>query len=168
MSELNQIEISEMTRADFEAFWPTFESVIKEQKTYAFDPDMSIDESYKIWCDMPLKTFVAKEGGRVLGTYYIKANAAGPSNHICNCGYMVSSAARGKGIATSLCEHSQKQGVKLGFTAMQFNSVISTNSGAVRLWQKLGYSIIGTIPSAFRHPTEGLVDAFIMHKKLVD
>ena len=166
MSEDNQIEISEMTRKDFEAFWPTFESVIKEQKTYAFDPDMSIEESFKIWCELPLKTFVAKEGEKILGSYYLKANAAGPSNHICNCGYMVSAAARGKGIATMLCEHSQNQGIALGFTAMQFNSVISSNSGAVRLWQKLGFEIIGTIPKAYRHPELGLVDSYIMHKFL--
>ena len=163
---ISDLVVVEMTRQDFEVFWPTFQSIILAQETYAFDPDMSLEESYRIWCELPLKTLVVKQGEELLGTYYIKPNAAGPSKHICNCGYMVSERARGKGIATLMCEHSQSLAVELGFTAMQFNSVISTNQGAVRLWQKLGYSIIGTIPEAFDHPKLGLVDAYIMHKKL--
>ncbi|MFC3153264.1 GNAT family N-acetyltransferase [Litoribrevibacter euphylliae] len=158
--------IREMTKADFEVFWPTFESVINAQETYAFDPEMSFQQAYDLWCESPLKAFVFVEGDQVLGSYYIKANGMGPSNHICNCGYMVAEAARGKGIARQLCEHSQQVAIELGFKAMQFNSVVSANDVAVALWQKLGFNIVGTIPSAYKHSKLGYVDSYVMHKQL--
>ena len=116
--------------------------------------------------DYPRKTYVVEEGGEILGTYFIKTNHEGPGAHVCNCGYMVSSNARGKGLATSMCEHSQEQALVLGYKAMQFNFVASSNEGAVRLWNKLGFEIVGTLPKAFEHPNLGLVDAHVMFKWL--
>jgi len=102
----------------------------------------------------------------VLGAYYLKTNAAGPGDHICNCGYMVPPAARGKGVARAMCEHSQQQARELGFLAMQYNAVVATNEVAVALWQKLGFSIVGTVPNAYRHARFGFVDTHVMHKTL--
>lgn len=161
-----------MTEHDFEQFWPTFESIIKAQETYAFEPDMTQVDAYEIWCELPIKTFVYVEGEsgneQILGSYYLKANAAGPSKHIANCGYMVSSSARGKGIAAKMCEHSQQQALAHGFKAMQFNSVVSTNTTAVALWKRLGFEVIGVIPKAYQHPKLGMVDCLIMYKWLAD
>ena len=97
---------------------------------------------------------------------YIKTNQNGPGDHVCNCGYMVSSTARGKGLATSMCEHSLKIALELGYKAMQFNFVASTSEGAVRLWTKLGFETVGRLPKAFDHPAIGLVDALVMYKWL--
>ena len=115
---------------------------------------------------LPRKTFVAEDEGELLGTYYIKTNQQGPGSHVCNCGYMVSSAARGRGIATAMCQHSQIVAIELGYQAMQFNFVASTNEGAVRLWRKLGFEIVGRLPGAFKHPSIGYVDALVMYKWL--
>lgn len=158
--------IKEATKSDFELFWSTFSAVIKAQETYAIPPEMTLEQAFTLWCELPLKAYVYVEHDVVLGTYYIKPNAMGPSRHICNCGYMVSSEARGKGIARLMCEHSQKMAVELGFEAMQFNNVVSTNEVAVKLWQKLGFNIIGTIPKAYKHANLGLVDSYIMYKWL--
>lgn len=158
--------IREITRSDFESFWPSFLRVIQAQETYAFNPDMAYEQAFELWCVMPLKTFVFVEDGVVLGSYYIKPNAMGPSRHICNCGYMVSIEASGRGIARSMCEHSQQIALELGFEAMQFNSVVSTNNIAVKLWEKLGFSIIGTIPKAYQHAQLGYVDSYVMYKWL--
>ena len=95
-----------------------------------------------------------------------KTNQAGPGSHVCNCGYMVSTNARGKGLATSMCEHSQRIAAELGYKAMQFNFVAVTNEGAVRLWKKLGFETVGRLPMAFNHPTHGYVDALVMYKWL--
>ena len=160
------VKISEITKSDFEDFWPVFKEVVVDQETYAFDPEINFETAYDLWCVCPHKVFVIKENGVVLGSYYIKANASGPSSHISNCGYMVSPESRGKGIARKLCLHSQQVAIELGFSAMQFNSVVSTNEIAIKLWQKLGYKIIGTIPNAYKHKKLGYVDSFIMYKQL--
>jgi ribosomal protein S18 acetylase RimI-like enzyme len=105
------------------------------------------------------------ENDCVLGSYYIKPNQPKLGAHICNVGYVVDEPQRGRGIASMMCEHSQADAIRQGFLAMQFNFVVSTNVGALRLWEKHGFSIIGTVPQAFQH-AGGYVDAFIMHKQL--
>jgi ribosomal protein S18 acetylase RimI-like enzyme len=157
-----------MTKEHFVQFWPVFSEVISAQETYAFDPDMTLEQAYNLWCERALHTFAYIEDGMVIGSYYLKANAAGPGKHVCNCGYIVNPLARGKGIARLMCEHSQTEAARSGFRAMQFNSVVATNKVAVALWQKLGFNIIGTIPKGYRHREQGFVDCFIMHKSLVD
>lgn len=158
--------IIEMSLEEFKAFWPTFKSTLEERETYSFEPDLTFEEGYELWCKMPHKSFVAKEGGTILGSYYIKPNAAGPGSHVCNCGYIVTPEARGKGIARKMCLHSQKVALELGYQAMQFNAVVSTNEVAISLWKKLGFAAIGTVPKAFNHGKLGYVDTLIMHKQL--
>jgi len=160
------VQISEVTKSDFELFWPVFKEVVIAQETYAFDADIDFESAYNLWCLSPQKAYVIKEDGLVLGSYYIRANASGPSSHISNCGYMVSPQSRGKGIARKLCLHSQQIAIELGYSAMQFNSVVSSNEIAINLWIKLGYKVIGTIPKAYNHKKLGLIDSFIMHKQL--
>ena len=112
------------------------------------------------------KAYVFEENGRILGTYYLKTNQLGPGDHVCNCGYMVSSSARGRGIATTMCVHSQETARELGYKAMQFNFVALSNEGAVRLWNKLGFATVGRLPKAFHHPSKGYVDALVLYKLL--
>lgn len=153
--------------SDWPALWPILRATFSKGDTYAFPADASEEEIFDAWINVPKATFVACDAsGQILGSYYIKPNQAGNGSHVCNCGYVVSEVARGKGVASLMCEHSQSSAITLGFLAMQFNFVVSTNSGAVRLWQKLGYDIVGTLPRAFRHPRSGLVDAYVMYKRL--
>ncbi|KVR48623.1 acetyltransferase [Burkholderia ubonensis] len=160
------LTIRPMTEEDFALFWPTYRAVVAAQETYAFDPAQTEDAARALWLDAPLCTWVAEEDGVLLGSYYLKANAAGPGSHVCNCGYMVSEAARGRGVARRMCEHSQEVACERGFLAMQFNSVVSTNEAAVALWQKLGFEIVGRLPRAYRHARLGLVDSLVMYKWL--
>ena len=149
------------------SLWPVLHATFSKGDTYTYSPDSTEDEIFAAWTKTPKATFVAcDETGQILGSYYIKPNQPGNASHVCNCGYVVSEIARGKGVAALMCEHSQATAIDLGFLAMQFNFVVSTNSGAVRLWQKLGYDIVGTLPRAFRHPEAGLVDAYVMYKWL--
>ncbi len=152
--------------SDFDAIWPIFHEVVAAGDTYAYAPDTSKDDARKIWLANPDRTYVVEIENEVLGTYYIKTNQAGPGDHVCNCGYMVSSKARGKGLATTMCEHSQVVAREMGFAAMQFNFVAASNAGAVRLWEKLGFDIVGRLPKAFNHPAQGFVDALVMYKWL--
>ena len=160
------IDIRPMTAADFERFWPTFHAVAAARQTYAYDPALTFEQARHLWLELPLHTLVAEADGVLLGSYYLKANAAGPGSHVSNCGYMVTEAARGKGVARLMCEHSQQLARDSGFLAMQFNSVVASNEVAVALWQKLGFEVVGRLPKAYRHAELGLVDCLVMYKWL--
>lgn len=160
------MHIREASASDFDLIWPLFEDIAKSGETYAFEKNITKKDAQKIWIDAPRKTFIAEEDGIFLGTYYIKTNQAGPGEHVCNCGYMVAPSARGKGLATAMCEHSQQVAKKLGYRAMQFNFVASTNVGAIRLWKKLGFDVVGQLPKSFSHPSQGFIDALVMYKWL--
>lgn len=160
------MNIREATEKDFDSIWLIFHEVVSAGETYAYALDTTKDEALTLWVKTPLKTFVCEEGSQVLGTYYIRTNQPGPGSHVCNCGYMVSSEARGKGVATALCEHSQKIAREMGYKAMQFNFVVSSNHTAVRLWHKLGFETVGRLPGAFSHHALGFVDVLVMYKWL--
>ncbi|CAN5800052.1 GNAT family N-acetyltransferase [soil metagenome] len=153
------------TDADFAAIWPIFREVVAAGDTYTYAPDTTYDEAKTIWLDTPRATYVGVLNDEVVGTYYLKANQPGLGAHVCNAGYMVSAAARGRGVGRALCLHSQQEAVALGFKAMQFNLVVGTNP-AVKLWQALGFETVGTLPGAFNHPTLGFTDALVMYKWL--
>ena len=151
---------------DAAAIWSIIGPVIRAGETYALDRDMGEAEAIAYWTGADRDTFVAEEKGVVLGTYYIRANQAGGGGHVANCGYMTHAAARGRGLARRMAEHSLDHTRSRGFRAMQFNFVVSSNDRAVRLWQSLGFETVGTLPLAFAHPTHGLVDAFVMFRTL--
>lgn len=153
-------------QGDFAAIWPIFRDIAAAGETYAYPADISMEQAQHLWLELPRCTFVAEENGEVLGSYYLKTNQPGPGQHVCNCGYMVAELARRKGVARQMCLHSQQRAVELGYKAMQFNFVASSNEGAVHLWRKLGFDIVGRLPKAFNHPKLGLVDALVMYKWL--
>jgi ribosomal protein S18 acetylase RimI-like enzyme len=127
---------------------------------------MTQAEAIAYWMGPDRETFVAEEGGRVFGTYYLRANQLGGGAHVANCGYMTAMEATGRGIARMMCTDSLERARARGFRAMQYNFVVSTNERAVRLWQSFGFDVVGTLPRAFDHPTLGYVDALVMFKTL--
>ena len=151
---------------DWDQIWPIVQEVFQNGTTYAYPPETNKAEAYEIWMTTPTATYVAISDENVAGTYYIKPNQPGLGSHVCNAGYMVSSTARGHGIGRALCTHSLIEAVKLGFKAMQYNLVVVTNWYAIKLWQDMGFEIIGTLPQAFNHKAKGLVDAHIMYRLL--
>ena len=104
--------------------------------------------------------------GVALGSYYIRPNQAGGGAHVCNCGFVTALAARGQGVARSMLDHALDQAVAQGYRAMQFNFVVSTNSRAIAIWEGAGFRTLARLPGAFRHPTQGYVDALVMWKDL--
>ena len=158
--------IREIGADEFGLLWPIFHEIVAAGETYSYAPDMSFEQARHLWTSDGARCFVAVRDGTCIGGYMLHANQPGLGNHVANCGYMVAPSVRGQGIASAMCDHSLAQARQSGFTAMQFNFVVSTNEGAVRLWQKHGFAIIGRIPDAFRHARLGLVDALIMHRHL--
>jgi len=152
------------TSADASDIWAILEPVIRAGETYALDRDMSREAALAFW--LAHEAFVAEEEGVLVGTYYLRRNQAGGGGHVCNCGYMVRAEAAGRGVARAMCEHSFAQARDRGYQGMQFNFVVSTNARAVRLWQTMGFEIIGRVPGGFAHPRLGHVDALMMYRAL--
>lgn len=156
---------------DKNAVWEIIREVIAGSDTYVFDPGSSREEMLDYWFSPEKNVYVVSEMSSqetevVLGTFWLKPNQPGLGDHVCNAAYMVAPEAHGKGIGRRMAEFSLEEARRLGFTAMQFNFVVASNTAAVRLWQSIGMEIIGTIPKAFRHKTLGPTDAYIMYRKL--
>jgi ribosomal protein S18 acetylase RimI-like enzyme len=166
-SVLDMVNIRSFEEGDWAAVWRIVEPVFRAGETYAFSPEITEEEAYLYWVEMPSATFVAEdEKNDILGTYFIKPNQPALGSHVCNCGYIVADHAHRRGIASAMCIHSQREAIARGFRAMQYNLVVSTNETAVRLWKRLGFGVVGTLRGAFRHPRLGFVDAFVMYKQL--
>lgn len=158
--------IRQAVAEDFTAIWPIFEQVARAGDTYAYSVDITEQQAFEAWMVLPRQTYVCEIDQHIVGTYYLKTNAAGPGRHVCNAGFMTSVFSRGQGIASAMCQHAQAEARAMGYLAMQFNFVASTNAGAIHLWQTHGFDIVGRLPKAFNHPSEGYVDALVMYKWL--
>jgi ribosomal protein S18 acetylase RimI-like enzyme len=151
---------------DAPAIWAIIGPVIRAGDTYALDRDLDEANALAYWMGADRETFVAEADGAILGTYYLRLNQAGGGNHVCNCGYMTEPVAAGRGVARAMHAHSLEHARSRGYRAMQFNFVVSVNERAVRLWSSLGFEIVGRLPGAFSHPTQGYVDALVMFRTL--
>ena len=163
------IKVRELQEGVWPVVWQFMEPVIRAGETYPYAMDMTVNQARHMWLEVTEAAYVAEDDtGTLLGSYYIKPNQPTLGAHVANCGYMVSEHARGRGVATSMCEHSQEEAVRLGYRAMQFNLVVESNAASVHLWKKLGFAVVGSLPGAFKHPHLGYINAFIMYKTLVD
>ena len=161
-------QIRQATAVDSDAIWDIFHPVVVTGDTYTFDPDISREEALAFWLHPSNWCYVAEREGNVVGTYILKANQPGLGSHVANAAFMVLPHARGLGVGRAMGEHSLGEARRLGFRAMQFNLVVSTNESAVGLWQQLGFKIVGTLPGVFRHSQKGFVDAYVMFRSLIE
>jgi len=152
--------------SDRDAVWRIFQATVAPGDAFVYDPKTPREEAMAYWFAKGTRTYVAEEDGKIVGSYILRDNRPGLGNHVANAGFMVDSASRRAGIGHAMGEHALNEARRLGYRAMQFNFVISTNETAVRLWQRLGFKIVGTLPGAFRHARKGLVDAYVMFRSL--
>jgi len=187
----NEIKIRSATTKDHDAIWKIFHEIISAGDTYSLDPRMSREEALAYWFRADTQTYVAElhrqsvgeavgfprtatrspTGGMkdqvIVGTYILRPNQSGGGSHVANAAFMVASDTQGCGVGRAMAEHCLNEARRIGFRAMQFNYVISTNTPAIRLWQELGFEIVGTLPGAFRHPEKGYVDVYVMFRSLL-
>lgn len=142
------------------------EPVFRAGETYAIDRDISRAAALEWWMGGSHTAYVVERGGDALGSYYICPNQRGGGAHVCNCGFVTAQTAQGQGVARAMVRDALARARAMGFRAMQFNCVVSTNTRAVALWQAHGFEIVGRLPGAFAHPTAGYVDAFVMYQTL--
>jgi L-amino acid N-acyltransferase YncA len=161
------LRIRPYTDADWPAVWAIFREVVAAGETYAYDPTWTSEQARNVWVEPPPnRTVVAEDGSRLLGTAKMGPNRPGPGAHVATASFMVASEARGRGVGRALGEDALAWARAQGYAAMQFNAVVESNQAAVRLWQALGFRIIGTVPDAFAHPTLGRVGLHVMHRYL--
>ena len=158
------MEIREFTAADWPQVWPIVRGIVRAQETFPYDPAMTQDQAREVWIEAPPGlTVVAAEGGRVLGTAKMGPNKPGPGAHISTASFMVAADARGRGVGVALCRYAMDWAKERGFAGMQFNAVVESNRSAVELYERLGFTMIGTVPGAYEHRVLGRVGLHIMY-----
>jgi ribosomal protein S18 acetylase RimI-like enzyme len=170
------MKIRAAVNADRDAIWNIFHEVIAAGETYPINPDISRNSALAYWFQPGAHAYVAEQhlrpGGKqekqIVGGYTVHPNQAGGGAHVANAAFIVAKEARGRRIGRALGEHCLNKARRLGFHAMQFNFVISTNEAAVKLWRDLGMKIVGTLPGAFHHPEKGYVDVYVMYRSLLE
>ena len=168
MPEVPPVTLRRAVESDRDGIWGIFRAVVASGDTYAFDPAISREDALAYWMHPANHCYVAEREGKALGTYILKANQPGLGSHVANAAFMVAPGARGLGLGRTMGDHCIDEARRQGFRAMQFNFVVSTNEPAIRLWRRLGFEIVGTLPGAFRHSRMGYVDAYVMFRSLAD
>ena len=93
---------------------------------------------------------VAESDGEIAGLYILHPNNVGRCSHICNASYAVKDGMRGRHIGEILVTDCIRKAPGFGFGILQFNAVVKSNEPALRLYKKLGFTQLGTIPGGFR------------------
>jgi L-amino acid N-acyltransferase YncA len=162
------VDIRDALPDDWPAIWPIFRTVVEAGETYAYEPAMTSDQARDLWLETPPgHTVVAVDSDEVLGTAKMGPNRGGRGAHVGTASFMVGPAARGKGVGRALGEYVVDWHRAHGFRGIQFNAVVETNTAAVALWESLGFTVVGTVPGAFDHPTHGYVGLHVMYLSLV-
>lgn len=162
---MHTVRIREFVEADWHRVWPIVRQVVRAGDSFTYDPEMTAEQAYGIWVVAPPgRTVVAVDGDQVLGTAHMHANRPGPGSHVSTASFMVAADARGQGVGTALCEFAVEWARRRGFAGMQFNAVAESNKDAIVLYQKLGFSVVGTVPGAFEHPSLGRTGLHVMYR----
>jgi len=162
------IEVRTATASDWAQIWPIWRAVVGAGETYVWElSEMTEDEARAAWMlPPPAEVLVARDDGEVVGTAEIRPNQVGRGSHVANASFMVSPSCAGRGIGRALAVEVLDRARAAGYRAMQFNAVVATNVRAVALWESVGFTVVGRVPGAFRHPSEGEVDLLVMHRWL--
>jgi L-amino acid N-acyltransferase YncA len=162
------LQIRPFEPADWPGLWALLEPMFRAGETFPHDPAITEAEAQLAWVEQSQAVMVAVDAtGALVGTYYLRPNSLALGAHVANAGYVVAEHCRRQGIGSRLCLHSLQAARRLGFRAMQFNLVVSTNTAGIRCWQRNGFQVVGTLPEAFRHKQLGYVDALVMIQPLL-
>ena len=162
----NDVSITPYTPDQADALWAILQPAFRAGDIYTIDPQIRAADAVSYWSGEGREVWMVVTEAGPLGTYYIRPNQGGGGSHVCNCGFVTHPDARGRGIARAMLAHALGRAKEIGYRAMQFNFVIANNTRAVATWERAGFDVVGRLPGAFNHPTDGYVDALVMYKSL--
>lgn len=165
---MNSTMIYKATEDDFEAILPVFQAAIEPEENYVFTKNASRDDIFAYWFAPGITSYVIEVTRKIAGIAKITPNYRELGSHVANLCMVIDPAYQQQGIGKALAEYCLEQAERKGFLAVQLNFVVSTNKSAIALWEKLGFSIIGTSPKSFKHKQLGYVDVHILHRFLKD
>jgi GNAT superfamily N-acetyltransferase len=164
---MGTVEVRELVETDWPSVWAIVADVVQAQETFPYDPSMTEAQARYTWIEGPPGlTVVAVDGDRVVGTAKMGTNRPGPGSHVSTASFMVAADGRGRGVGTALCRFALDWARERGYAGMQFNAVVETNRGAVELYERFRFTVVGTVPGAFEHPTLGRVGLHVMYREL--
>ena len=161
------MQIRDATEEDWPQLWPIIQAVVDAGETYVWRPTPDSDRMREIWLEPePWHVVVGIKDGTVVGTAKCGPNRPGRGAHIATASFMVDPAHQGEGVGRTLATYIIDWATKAGYFGMQFNAVVETNTGALALWESLGFATVGVVPRAFDHATQGLVGLTVMYRDL--
>ena len=150
------------TDDDWWGIWPFFAATVAAGETYAYPEDLTSEQARGLWMEPPPGQTVVYDDGTVLGSAKMGPNRPARGDHIGTASFMVAPESRGRGVGRAMAEYVVQWHRDQGYRGIQFNAVVETNTAAVRLWQALGFEIVGTVPGAFRSREHGYVGLHVM------
>lgn len=160
-------EIRSLCPPDWHALWPVLKQAAAEGCSFTYPTDLDEETGRRLWLSEPTTvTIVALDKGEVAGSSKMGPNQMGPGAHVATASCLVAPSHRGKGIGRALALWSIDWARRQGYTAMQFNAVVESNTAAVALWRSLDFQLIGRIPGAFELPSGEQTGLLVMHRFL--
>ena len=151
----NEVYVREYTDADIDGMRAAWNEVVRDGIAFPQENELSHDEAAKFFAEQTYCGAAVQKCSdgteKVLGMYILHPNNIGRCGHICNASYAVSSDSRGKHVGEKLVRDCVKVAGEKGFRVLQFNAVVATNTAARRLYEKIGFTQLGTIPGGFRN-----------------
>jgi L-amino acid N-acyltransferase YncA len=162
------VEIRTADRRDIPEIAEFFRLIVADGESYAYPEPLSDDDVERLWLEPPPAHAVVAvdDDGVIVGTAKMGPNRPGRGSHVGTASFMVDPRAGARGVGRAMAEWVIDWHERNGFVAIQFNAVVETNQRAVALWQSLGFTIVGTVPGAFRSRTHGMVGLHVMHLRL--
>jgi GNAT superfamily N-acetyltransferase len=168
VASLADVQIRTYEDRDWPQVWQIIQPIIRQADTFCYEPRQTEDEAHDMWVvPSPGHVVVAvNDDDAVVGTSNMYRNRPGPGSHIASGNFMVAQNARGLGVGRALGEYLLDWARGARFAGVQFNAVAASNTPALKLYENLGFTIIGTVPGAFDHPTLGRVGLHVMYHDL--
>lgn len=141
--------VREYTESDIPGMISVWNEIVEEGNAFPQEEPLDEQSGAEFFASQS-RCGVAEADGVIVGMYILHPNNVGRCGHICNASYAVSSEMRGRHIGEALVRDCMRAAKELGFGVLQFNAVVADNVAARRLYERLGFTQLGTIPGGFR------------------